>query len=176
MTCQDGAKAFYDSLKIHTDRVNRDKIKLSSRRSSNRPFLRPGLFFFFVRFVERFEAQQSSSGPTFFLPPSVSICTLLGFPFSFRLLLSSFFLPDPLGRIQRHENTNIGRAQRILMHVFARVDVYFSSYFQQLVFSNGTVTIFILARHTAYYRRGDHLRSEFSPSLSFSSLTIRRVN
>lgn len=56
MTCQDGANAFYDSLKIHTDRVNRDKIKLSSRRSSNRPFLRPGLFFFFVRFVERFEA------------------------------------------------------------------------------------------------------------------------
>ena len=61
MTCQDGANAFYDSLKIHTDRVNRDKIKLSSRRSSNRPFLRPGLFFFFVRFVERFETESSTS-------------------------------------------------------------------------------------------------------------------
>lgn len=170
MTCQDGANAFYDSLKIRTGRVNRDKIELSSPLDRQPSFLSSRCCVFLFSTFRGTRPNNRQVVPLFFLSfHSVPICTLLASFHSFPSVLLSFF-PDPLGRIQRDTKTRTLGAQRILMHVFARVDVYFSSYFQQLVFSNGTVTIFILARHTAYYRRGDHLRSEFSPSLSFSSL------
>lgn len=94
MTCQDGANAFYDSLKIRTDRVNRDKINLSSRRSPTVSSFVPVCFSFL--YDSRNEAQQSSSGSTFFSFHPFLFARFLGFHFPSILLP---FFPDPLGRI-----------------------------------------------------------------------------
>lgn len=130
MTCQDGANAFYDSLKIRTGRVNRDKIELSSRGSPTTSFLssRFVVFFFFQRFVER--GLIIVKWFHFFLlpsPPPFLFARFLLFPFvSFR---PSFLLSRILLGASSDTKTRTLGAQRILMHVFARVDVYFSSYF-----------------------------------------------
>lgn len=94
MTCQDGANAFYDSLKIRTDRVNRDKINLSSRRSPTVSSFVPVCFSFLYDSWN--EAQQSSSGSTFFSFHPFLFARFLGFHFPSILLP---FFPDPLGRI-----------------------------------------------------------------------------
>lgn len=95
MTCQDGANAFYDSLKIYTDRVNRDKIKLSSRRSPTVP-----MCFSFLCNDSWNDSRPSNRQvvPLFFSFHSFSILHASWVSIFLPRLVLSFF-PDSLGRI-----------------------------------------------------------------------------
>lgn len=130
MTCQDGANAFYDSLKIRTGRVNRDKIELSSRGSPTTSFLSSRCCVFLFSTIRGTRPNNRQVVPLFspsIPPPPFLFARFLLFPFvSFR---PSFLLSRILLGASSDTKTRTLGAQRILMHVFARVDVYFSSYF-----------------------------------------------
>lgn len=111
MTCQDGANAFYDSLKIRTGRVNRDKIELSSPLDRQPSFLSSRCCVFLFSTFRGTRPNNRQVVPLFFLSfHSVPICTLLA---SFHSFPSVLLSRSSWAYLARHENTNIGRTANI---------------------------------------------------------------